>query len=80
VKEHTQVTIKRVVEYHISRLKDKNPDVRIKAIKELELLADPAALEPLRDLYDNDDNIDVRKAAHTAGRTLFLKTRSSNNT
>jgi HEAT repeat protein len=74
------VTVKRVVEYHISRLKDKNPDVRIKAIKELELLADPAALEPLRDLYDNDDNIDVRKAAQAAGRTIFLKTRSSNNT
>lgn len=74
------MTVKRVVEYHISRLKDKNPDVRIKAIKELELLADPAALEPLRDLYDNDDNIDVRKAAQAAGRTIFLKTRSSNNT
>lgn len=70
-------SIKRVVEYHINRLKDKNVDVRLKAIQELELLADPAALEPLRVVYDSDENTDVRKAAQEAGRSIFLKNRQT---
>lgn len=67
------MSVKRVVEYHIARLKDKNPDVRLKAIKELELLADPDALEPLRAVYDNDVDVQVRKAAQEAGRSIYLK-------
>jgi HEAT repeat protein len=65
-------SVKRIVEYHINRLKDKRPEIRLQAIKELELLCDPDALQPLHDLYANDDNKDVRKAAQQAGRTIYL--------
>lgn len=64
---------KRVVEYHIGRLKDKNPDVRLKSINELKLIGDPAALEPLEEVYRNDLEADVRKAAQEAGLEIFMK-------
>ena len=76
-KDTIRVSVKRVVDYHISRLQDKNPDVRIRAIRELELLGDADALEALQLVYDNDENSDVRKAAQAAGRSLFLKSISS---
>lgn len=65
--------IKKLVEYHIKRLTDKNVDVRLKAIKELDLLADVDALDALRDVYDNDTDVEVRKAAQAAGRSIYLK-------
>ncbi len=68
---------KRVIEYHLARLKDKNAAVRLKAIKELELIGAVEALEPLRDLFENDPDIDVRKAAQAAGRAIFLKNRQN---
>ena len=71
--------VKKLVEYHIKRLSDKNPDVRLKAIKELELLADADALNALRQVYDEDDNQDVRKAAQDAGRSIFIKVRADND-
>lgn len=66
-------SVKRVVAYHIARLRDKNPDVRLKAIRELELLADADALEPLREVFKNDSNPEVKRAAQEAGRVIFLK-------
>lgn len=69
---------KRLVAYHISRLKDKSADVRLKAIKELELLGDSDALEPLQDVYKNDSELQVRKAAQEAGRSIFLKNQAEN--
>lgn len=65
----------RIVAYHIARLRDKNPDVRLKSILELKLLADPAALDALQDLFRNDPNLEVRRAAQEAGRVIFLKQR-----
>ncbi len=67
--------MKRLVEYHIGRLQDKNPDVRLKSINELALLADSDALEPLRSVYENDADAEVRKAAQEAGRAIFRKQR-----
>jgi HEAT repeat protein len=64
---------KRVVEYHIGRLKDKNPDVRLKSISELKLIGDPAALEPLEEVFRSDAEADVRKAAQDAGLEIFMK-------
>lgn len=69
-------TVKRLIEYHCARLKDKNRDVRLKAIKELELLGHADALDALRDVYDTDDDREVRKAAQDAGRAIFLKLNS----
>ncbi len=63
----------RLVEYHILRLQDKNPTVRLKSINELRLIGDPAALDPLKELYMSDPDPDVRKAAQAAGREIFIK-------
>jgi HEAT repeat protein len=64
---------KRVVAYHIARLQDKNAEARLKAIKELELLGDVEALDALREVYASDSDIDVRRAAQEAGRSIFLR-------
>ncbi len=68
--------MKQIVEYHISRLKDKSPEARLKAIQELVLLEDGDALEALKDVFETDADEDVRKAAQKAGRELFLKLRA----
>jgi len=62
-----------LLEYHILRLKDKNPAVRLKSINELRLLGDPAAMEPLEQLFRSDPEPEVRKAAQVAGREPLLK-------
>jgi HEAT repeat protein len=67
------VTVKRMVAYHISRLKDKSPAVRLKSINELALLGDADALEALQEVYQTDGDSEVRKAAQEAGRSIFLK-------
>ncbi len=63
----------RVVDYHIGRLKDKSPEVRLKSINELKLLGDPAALEPLEEVFHSDPEPEVRKAAQAAGLEIFLR-------
>ena len=68
--------MKQIVEYHISRLKDKSREARLKAIQELVLLEDGDALEALKEVFETDTDEDVRKAAQKAGRELFLKLRS----
>jgi HEAT repeat protein len=62
-----------MVAYHINRLQDKNPVVRLKAINELALLGDTDALEALQAVFQNDSDGEVRKAAQEAGRAIFLK-------
>ena len=62
-----------LLEYNIMRLKDKSVEARLKSINELRLLGDPAAMAPLEQLFHNDPDADVRKAAQAAGRELFLK-------
>ncbi|MBZ0300431.1 MAG: HEAT repeat domain-containing protein [Anaerolineae bacterium] len=66
---------KRIVTYHLSRLQDKNPSIRLKAIHELGLLGDPDSLNALQEVFRNDADPDVRKAAQEAGRAIFLKQR-----
>ncbi len=68
--------MKQIVEYHISRLKDKSSQARMNAIRELVLLEDADALDALKDVFKNDIDEDVRKAAQQAGRELFLKIRA----
>jgi HEAT repeat protein len=65
----------RVVNYHIGRLKDKNPDVRLKSINELRLIGDPEALSALEEIFRTDPEIEVRKAAQAAGYEIFTKQR-----
>lgn len=63
----------RMIAFHLSRLEDKNPEVRIKSIEELVLLEATQALEALEALYRNDVDESVRLAAQKAGRALFFK-------
>ena len=64
---------KKLVTYHIARLKDKNAEVRLSSIHELAELGDPEALDALQETYRTDTDPDVRKAAQEAGRQIFLK-------
>jgi HEAT repeat protein len=66
-----------LVEYHIARLLDKNPAVRLKSINELRLIGDPAALESLEQLFKTDSDPEVRKAAQEAGRELYVKSKKN---
>ncbi|MCS6834691.1 MAG: HEAT repeat domain-containing protein [Anaerolineae bacterium] len=69
----------RLVEYHLGRLKDKRAEVRIEAINELLQLDAVEALDTLQELYRNDPDAEVKKAAQSAGRTLFLKSRQQSS-
>ncbi|MHB8629007.1 MAG: HEAT repeat domain-containing protein [Aggregatilineales bacterium] len=57
---------RRLVDYNISRLHDKNPAVRVKSIGELRLLDDPAGWEAIEQLYQADHEPEVHQAAQTA--------------
>lgn len=61
----------RLIAYHIARLSDKMPDVRLKSIRELVLLEAVEAFDDLEELFRSDPDVDVRKAAQQAGRALF---------
>ncbi len=63
----------RLIAYHLARLNDKNPDVRIRSIRELALLEATEAYKTLEALYHSDPDPSVRQAAQEAGRTLYLK-------
>ena len=67
----------RLLEYHLSRLKDKSPQARINAIQELVHIGDNSVLDTLQDIYKNDPDEEVRKAAQKAGRELFMKSRAT---
>lgn len=69
-------SMKKVVHYHISRLRDRQREVRLDAIKELQDIADPDALEPLHTVFQTDPDLEVRRAAQAAGRDIFLKSRA----
>ncbi len=60
-----------VVDFHISRLKDKSPDVRVRSARELGLLGDIAALAALEELFRTETDPDVKKAIQEAGRRLY---------
>jgi len=66
---------KKLVAYHLHRLKDRDPQVRVASVHELEELGDAEVLSALRHLFENDPSVEVRKAAQSAGRKLYLKKR-----
>lgn len=66
---------KRVVEYHIGRLRDKRAEVRLASIAELAELGDPDALPALEQVYRTDDDAEVRRAAQQAGREIYARQR-----
>jgi HEAT repeat protein len=66
---------KKILHYHIARLQDRQREVRLASIRELEEMGDPEALGPLQTVFDSDADIDVRRAAQAAGRNIFLRSR-----
>jgi HEAT repeat protein len=66
-----------VINYHIKRLQDKNPQVRLEAIEELRKIASPDALEPLQAVFKDDDDVDVKRAAQQAGREIWSSQQQS---
>ncbi|MCL4236782.1 MAG: HEAT repeat domain-containing protein [Anaerolineae bacterium] len=62
----------RLIAYHLARLEDKNPEIRLRSIAELVQLEATEALPALETLYFNDPDAQVRREAKRAGRALFL--------
>mgnify|MGYP005835767989 CR=1 FL=1 len=61
----------KLIDYHVSRLHEKQVSVRLDAIRELVLLDAFEALDALEELFQQDENYEVRLAAQQAGRRLF---------
>jgi hypothetical protein len=68
-----------MIAFHLARLKDKNPEVRIKSIQELVLLEAVEAYEALEILFRTDSDVNVRKAAQQAGRALYPKVKAQHD-
>lgn len=69
----------RIVAYHIERLKDNDPQIRLRSINELRLLEDPSALAALEQLYHVEPDPDIRKAAQEAGKAIYLANRKGSS-
>jgi vesicle coat complex subunit len=70
-REKTLTVPRIVLNYHIKRLRDKNPQVRLNAIEELRKIGDPEAMQPLQEVFQNDDDMQVKRAAQQAGREIW---------
>lgn len=68
---YKKMSVKRMVDYHIQRLNNKRDDIRLQAIQELIHLEAVEALAELENVYRNDPNDSIRRAAKNAGKTLF---------
>jgi len=66
-------TPKQVLNYHLKRLENKDPQIRLQAIEQLREIGDATVLEALQALYRNDDDELVRQAAQAAGRDIWSK-------
>jgi hypothetical protein len=72
-------SLEKVIAFHVSRLKDKRPDVRLKSIAELQALgADAeAALAALEECFKESEEEEVKKAAQQAGFDIFMAVKKS---
>lgn len=55
----------------LQRLRDPNADVRRQAIHQIELIGDPRALGALAQLFALDPDLEIRKLAQNAGKTIY---------
>jgi len=64
----------KIVDYLIARLQDNRPDVRLKAIQELDALGAKAvaAVGALKSCYDKSDEKEVKQAARETGYKIFM--------
>lgn len=70
-------TQKKILQYHIARLQNRQRDVRLASIHELEDMGDPDALAPLQRVFETDSDIEVRRAAQSAGLKIYRKSRGT---
>lgn len=68
----------RMIAFHIARLEDKNSEVRLKAIRELELLNAVEAYSALEALYRRESDPAVKEAARNLGRKLYQQIQQTN--
>jgi hypothetical protein len=61
----------RLIEYHILRIKKGDKAAKLDSIEQLVLLEAVEALEALRSVVEQDEELEVRRAAQEAGRRLF---------
>lgn len=63
----------KIIQYHISRLKDKNPEVLVKTIQELAQFGKDAAdaLPLLESIFWTSQESSVKKAAQSAARVIL---------
>lgn len=62
-----------IIAYHLKRLKDSRPEIRLESIRELEEIGDPAVLEALEEVFRSDPDTTVRAAAQQAGKNIFRR-------
>ncbi len=70
----------KMIDFHISRLKDRQAEVLLRTIEELLKFGAKAerALPALEAVYKSATDPNVKEAAHRAGRTIFFATKSGN--
>ncbi len=66
---------KKIIDYHISRLQDRDADIRLRSVEDLAVVGDEDALNALKALYETETHENVRKAIKTAGRQIFMRLR-----
>jgi hypothetical protein len=59
------------IEVWIKRLRDPDIDTRREAIRQLEAFGDPAALGPLATIFALDPDLEARKLAQWAGKSIY---------
>ncbi|MGQ9909088.1 MAG: HEAT repeat domain-containing protein [Candidatus Flexifilum sp.] len=64
---------RQIIAYHLKRLKDSRPEIRLESIRELEEIGDPAVLEALEEVFRSDPDTAVRAAAQQAGKNIFRR-------
>ncbi|MBZ0314847.1 MAG: hypothetical protein K8L91_00405 [Anaerolineae bacterium] len=70
----------KMIDFHISRLKDRQAEVLLRTIEELLKFGAKAerALPALEAVYKSATDPNVKEAAHRAGRTIFFATKNGN--
>lgn len=59
------------LEIWLRRLRDPDPATRREAIRQLGFIGDPAALGPLAQTFALDTDLELRRLAQAAGKTIY---------
>jgi hypothetical protein len=72
-------SLEKIIAFHISRLQDKRPDVRLNAIAELQAMGADAkpALQALETCYKESEEPDIKKAAQEAGFSIYMAAKNA---